>query len=166
MDIYLLRHGIAEDASPSGLDEDRRLTEEGTLKLRSCARALRNLGLAPDLVLASPYVRAQATAQVVLKEWKREGEIRTTEALVPHAAGEEILTEIQKTSAKAVLLVGHEPHLSRLASLLISGTDDLSITMKKSGCCKLSFIRGPGPGMATLEWLVSPRHFQAAQEDF
>ena len=55
-----------------------------------------------------------------------------------------------------VLLVGHEPGLSRLISVLLSGKQSLAITMKKGGICKLVM-----PGLrygrcASLEWLVNP----------
>lgn len=161
MELYILRHGIAEDESASGRDEDRRLTEEGIIKMRRCARVLKTLGVQVNLAVASPYVRTQETARVVMEEWGMKRKVESTEALVPHAPGTEILEVLEGFKAQAVLVVGHEPHLSRLISLLVSGTTDLSITMKKGGCCKLSAPARAVPGTATMEWLLAPKHLLA-----
>jgi phosphohistidine phosphatase SixA len=54
-------------------------------------------------------------------------------------------------------LVGHEPYLSELISMLLSGTTDLSINFKKAGLCKLTVEHLRLGPCATLEWLVSPK---------
>lgn len=163
MEIFLLRHGIAEEMSATGRDEDRKLTDKGIEKLRGCARKLKCLEVRMDAVLASPYMRAQETARVVLEEWGEPHPIRTSDALVPHAEGSRILKELSGMKAESVMLVGHEPHLSRLISLLISGGSDLSITMKKGGLCKVCTPDGGGPhaGSGTLDWLLAPKHLLA-----
>ena len=160
MEIFLLRHGIAEDMSQTGRDEDRRLTDKGIERLRNCARVFKTLKVRADTVLASPYLRAQETAKILLEQWSQELPLITTEALVPHAPGTKVLEELSEIEAESVLLVGHEPHLSRLVSLLISGGTDISVTMKKGSLCKLTSPLGapPYPGTATLEWLLAPKH--------
>jgi phosphohistidine phosphatase len=56
-----------------------------------------------------------------------------------------------------VMLVGHEPELSRLASLLLTGSiDGAHLVLKKGGCVALT-IRALAPRTAVLEWLVTPR---------
>jgi phosphohistidine phosphatase SixA len=56
-----------------------------------------------------------------------------------------------------VLLVGHEPYLSGLISLLCTGGPDLALTMKKGGLCRLGVEVLSCGQCATLEWLLSPR---------
>src|SRR5258708_7959635 len=56
-----------------------------------------------------------------------------------------------------VLLVGHEPNLSELISLLVSGDARLSITMKKGGLCKVSAEILAARRCASLEWLLTPK---------
>jgi phosphohistidine phosphatase len=51
MELYLLRHGIAEDHSPSGRDQDRRLTEEGRDKLRKVLKRAAAAGVVPSLII-------------------------------------------------------------------------------------------------------------------
>jgi phosphohistidine phosphatase len=55
-----------------------------------------------------------------------------------------------------VLLVGHEPQLSKLISYLLAGNSGLSVTMKKGGLCKLDVPRLRYARSASLEWLLTP----------
>ena len=64
MEVYLLRHGIAHDDSPTGKDADRPLTEEGRRKLRDVMKAIANAGVKPDAIVSSPYLRARQTAEI------------------------------------------------------------------------------------------------------
>jgi phosphohistidine phosphatase SixA len=59
------------------------------------------------------------------------------------------------------LLVGHEPDLSALASLLLTGGGGLTITLKKGGLCRLSAERLRVGRCASLEWLVTPSQLEA-----
>ena len=63
MQIYLLRHGIAEDASPGQADADRALTPEGIKRLREILKRARTASVAPTVIVTSPYVRARQTAE-------------------------------------------------------------------------------------------------------
>lgn len=160
MEIYLLRHGIAHDLAPSGRDEDRALTPEGIEKLRRSARGLRSLDFKVELILSSPYVRARETAAVIMEELKIETPPAFTELLIPGAPPAEILGELTRRNPASALLIGHEPHLGRVISLLLSGDPNLPITMKKGGFCKMRCAVRPLPGSATLDWLLAPKHLQ------
>jgi phosphohistidine phosphatase, SixA len=65
MDLYLLRHAIAEERSNDGSDSARMLTPEGAEKMRIGARGLRRLGVQLDRLLTSPLTRARETADIV-----------------------------------------------------------------------------------------------------
>jgi phosphohistidine phosphatase SixA len=66
-----------------------------------------------------------------------------------------ILRSIAK--GQRVMLVGHEPELSHLASLLLTGSiDGLRLELKKGGCIAIA-IRTLAPRVATLAWLATPR---------
>src|SRR5580704_17747368 len=58
IELYLLRHAIAEDHSPSGRDADRRLTDDGRKKLRRVLERARKASVTPTLILSSPLKRA------------------------------------------------------------------------------------------------------------
>ena len=73
MEIYLLRHGIAEDRSTTGRDPDRRLTDEGRAKLRRVLERAHQAGVRPSLILSSPYRRALETAEIMAAKLKPAG---------------------------------------------------------------------------------------------
>jgi phosphohistidine phosphatase len=66
--------------------------------------------------------------------------------------------------ADDLLLVGHEPFLSRLIALLTSGNSDASVLLKKGGFCKLSTQDLKHGKCATLEWLLTPKQMELMQK--
>ena len=56
MELYLLRHGIAEDHATS--DADRALTDEGREKVHRVMKRAAASGVSPSLIISSPYKRA------------------------------------------------------------------------------------------------------------
>lgn len=157
MELYLLRHG---DAAPHGTmkDADRPLTEDGIKKMKNIAKSMRKMGLSFDAILSSPYNRAKGTADIVGGVLECKSLIRLTSNLVSDANPEALLKEINEdyTQKKKVLLVGHEPYLSNLISVLISGKHDVSIKLRKGGLCKLTADALRPGKCATLEWLMGP----------
>src|SRR5450631_4248447 len=85
MNIYLLRHGIAVDPSAPDFakDAERPLTTKGKRRLRQIAEAMGALKISFDLILSSPYVRAQQTAEIVAKALKRRKKLKFTDELTP-----------------------------------------------------------------------------------
>jgi phosphohistidine phosphatase len=157
MELYILRHGIAEEVSASGADKDRRLTGEGVEKTKAAGKALGKLGIEFDLILASPFVRAWRTAELIAEELNCGKLLQPCPALSSGKGVAAILQELKKVNASSVLLVGHEPELSQLISTLLAGSPGLAITMKKGGFCRLSCISAE-PGGARLEWLLTAKH--------
>ena len=83
MEIYLLRHGIAETHAAS--DAERDLTEEGRQKVHEVMRVAARAGVAPSLILSSPYSRALATAKIAAGALGYKSEILLSQALLPEA---------------------------------------------------------------------------------
>jgi len=161
MEIYILRHGIAVDRGTPGYkkDSDRPLTNEGEEKMQQIAKAILAMDLKFDLILSSPYVRAQQTAQIVAAELDEE--VTLTEFLVPNGNALELIRELNDEKPQRVLLVGHEPHLSELISVLVTGESDAAIELKKGGLCKLSTDRLAFGQCATLNWLLTPKQLRS-----
>ena len=159
MDLYILRHGVAEDVSESGLDRDRVLTEEGIEKTKACGKALRKLDVQFDAIYTSPYARARQTAEIVADELGLTSVLQLVDALGADASAKEVLADLQKLVRRqaSILVVGHEPILSSLISLLVAGSPSLSIAMKKGGLCKLNCVQ-PAPAGARLDWLMTAKH--------
>jgi phosphohistidine phosphatase len=157
MELYILRHGIAVERGSPGYkkDGDRPLTKEGEEKMRQIAEAMLVMDLKFDLILSSPYIRAEQTARIVATELDED--VTFTEFLLPNANALELIREINDEKPQRVLLVGHEPDLSRLASLLVTGASDATIELKKGGLCKLTLDKLAFAQCATLNWLLTPR---------
>jgi phosphohistidine phosphatase len=161
MDIYILRHGIAAERGTPGYkkDSDRPLTKEGVEKMEQIAEAMLAFGLHFDLILSSPYARAEQTARIVARALDEE--VTFTNHLMSDGNALELVAEINDEKPQSVLLVGHEPDLSRLISVLVTGSTDASIELKKGGLCKLTSDRLTFGQCATLNWLLTPKQLRS-----
>ena len=160
MEIYILRHGIAVNRGTPGYkkDSDRPLTPEGEEKLHQIAKAMLAMELKFDLILSSPYLRSKQTAQLVAAELDEE--ITLTDLLTPDGNPLELIRELNDEKPQSVLLVGHEPYLSGLISVLVTGESKAAIELKKGGLCKLSADRVSFGQCATLSWLLTPKQMR------
>ena len=153
MQIYLLRHGIAENSTP---DSERALTAEGREKLRRVLARARAADVAPSLILTSPYRRAVETADVAVEVLGYQGKVVKTRALVPEASPFDTWEEIRKRpDESAILLASHEPLMSSLAAFLLA-SPGLMVDMKKAALVRLDCERlGPEP-KGVLKWMLTP----------
>ena len=162
MNLYLLRHGIAVDPSSPAYanDSDRPLTPKGRRRLRQIAEAMRTLKISFDVIFSSPYVRAAQTAEIVAKELKRRKKLKFTDELTPGGNPKLLLQQLseQRPRLKNVLLVGHEPYLSKLIALLTAGSMSMELDLKKGSLCQLETDSLHYARCATLVCLLAPRH--------
>jgi phosphohistidine phosphatase len=160
MKLYFLRHAIAADRDVDMYPDDglRPLTRAGYEKMVKIARAFYKMGARIDLILSSPLLRAQETAEITRKCLHLNQDcLVLIDQLAPLGEPSQLISEIKgKYMRDSLLLVGHEPDLSNLISWLLSGDISLSITMKKGGLCCLSVDELVAGKCATLEWLMSP----------
>jgi phosphohistidine phosphatase len=157
MEIYILRHGIAQDGRPGHPDSERALTPEGRTRLRAVLRRAREAGAAPSLVLSSPYRRALQTAEEAVEVLGCRNVIEQVPALEPDGSAGKVWDEIRAHRQEpAVLLSGHEPLLSIVVAYLL-GAPALLVDMKKAALVRVdcdSF--GPQPH-GVLKWMLTPR---------
>jgi phosphohistidine phosphatase len=156
MNLYLLRHGIAEDHSEQGGDAARALTEEGRGKLANVLHRAAEGGVRPDRILSSPYVRALETAQLAAKLLNGPEPLETT-ALVPHGNPRNVWYEIcANRDAAQLLLAGHEPLFSQLAGYLLDAPT-LKIEMKKGALVAIEMESFRGEPHGVLKWMLIPK---------
>ncbi len=157
MQIYLLRHGIAEDAGPGRPDSERALTGEGKEKLRRrVLKRARAAGTAPSLILSSPYKRAVETAEVAADVLGYDGKIVRVPALTPNASPYDTWNEIRAHHGEeAVLLASHEPLMSSLAALLLH-SPGLAVDMKKAALLRVDCDRMAAEPHCSLKWMLVP----------
>lgn len=107
------------------------------------------LGISPDLVIASPYVRAQQTAEITCEEL---GDIPrlTSDLLVPMADPSHIVELLRARSEQNILCVGHAPNLDHVTAYLL-GVDDPVTSLRKAGCASIEVRHGrPGAGTGLI----------------
>ena len=164
MDIYILRHAVAEARTKANFRQDasRALTEDGAKKMRQIASGILRQGWVFDAILSSPYARARETTVIVGEALKCEQIVKLSAALAPGAPPNRLVEELNRMhpGCQSVLLVGHEPDLTQLISRLLLGAPGLRLQLKKGGMAKLT-VAGPlREGAATLEWLLTPRQLR------
>ncbi len=161
MNVYLLRHAIAESRDPERypVDMDRPLTREGRRKMEQAARGMRAVGFRFDLVLTSPLVRARETARLVVSVFRPRPPLRALRPLSPGGGAGGVFAALGSLPAGAsVLLVGHEPDLSRLAgAMIVDPRADLALELKKGGLCRIDFAGVPRPGHGRLIFHLTPK---------
>ena len=159
MDLYLIRHAIAEEPREGLPDPDRELTRKGRRRFREVVRGLDALGVELDRVLYSPWTRAAETAHLlgpVIADRRRDAMV-ATDALCASPNQQLLDLVFAHSAAGTVAVVGHEPWLSELIALLVVG-DPLKRTafsLKKGCVAKLDGDAAPS-GM-TLRSLVQPK---------
>ena len=164
MRLSLLRHGIAAARGSPGYENDseRPLTTKGERRMRRIAAGMQALRLSYDLILSSPYRRAQQTAEIVAQVLNTTEGILLTERLTPEGNPRQVIDVLRTDHRERedVLLVGHEPYLSRLISTLLTGGPNLPVVMKRGGLCTLDVETLRFGRCATLLSLLAPRQLR------
>ena len=156
-ELYLVRHGEAEERGELWPDDSKRpLTEEGMVRMRKAARGLTRLGVALDVVLTSPLVRARQTAEIVAGGLDPRPPLVNVESLAPDGDYAALIVDLEKHARKTRIgLVGHEPAIGELAARLIGSRH--SIEFKKGAVCRIDVDAIPPAGPGDLRWLLTPK---------
>ena len=163
MILYFLRHANAGQrwANPVR-DRKRPLDPEGMEQCRAMGKLLAALDIHVDHILTSPLKRATQTASMVANELAFEQRIEKSEVLAPGADFKSFVEMLYGyDQAESIMVVGHNPNMSRFVSLLITGgSSEKALEMKKGSVARveMTFKR------SVLHWLVSPRLTIAALE--
>ncbi|MBD2296263.1 phosphohistidine phosphatase SixA [Anabaena sphaerica FACHB-251] len=162
MELYLIRHGIAEEHQPGLKDEERSLTTEGRQKTEKVAQRLVKLGLKFDLILTSPLVRAQQTAEILIAAGL-SSQLETSDHLSfegdINSWLKDWLEPRKYTQKNQIALVGHEPCLSSWAEILLWGEAKDRLLLKKAGMIGIKLPDDASPlGRSQMFWLTPPKY--------
>jgi phosphohistidine phosphatase len=152
--VYFLRHASAGQKKLKN-DDKRPLDKDGIEQCGYIGRLLSALDVHPDLIISSPLKRAMQTASLVGNELGYEEKVQVEPALRP-TASYDAFREMLRHSSKldSIIVVGHNPNLSRFLSLLISnGASDKWADMKKGSVARVD-VSGKN---SVLDWLVTPK---------
>ena len=153
MQLYFMRHGLADRAEWSGDDFERPLTAEGRSKIEKSARRLRDIGLQADYILTSPLVRALQTAEILADALELKDRLVVDDRVDPGfdlARLRSILSAY--ADADGIVLVGHEPSFSEVVGGLIGG----GMVVCKKGSVTRVDLETPQSRHGELVWLLQP----------
>jgi phosphohistidine phosphatase len=152
--LYLLRHAEAVDHAVS--DAARALTEKGIAQAAKVGKFCLRNDFAPEIVLSSPYRRAEQTATLAAEEMNA-GKVQIVNFLAsgmdPANAAEELAAYLK---FRSVMIVGHEPDFSRLAAFWLGLPSNENIHLRKASLTLL-IVRKLAQGAATLDFSLPVR---------
>jgi phosphohistidine phosphatase SixA len=158
MRLVLMRHAEAGEADSRRWPDDRErpLTDAGRREHARVAEALRRMGVRFDRLLTSPLARARETAEITARVYGGSVALEPTELLGDRAEPAGTLAGLAGVEAEALLCVGHEPTLSRLAGLLLSHDGRARVEMRKSGVAVIECAGPVTPGRGLLQMHLRP----------
>ena len=155
MEIYVLRHGEAEERETGLADRDRKLTAKGKQALKTVLTVASGLEVAPDVILTSPLRRAQETAALAAQVLGCKRVIETR-SLLPGASPDVVWKEIGADhKVDKILLAGHQPHLGSLIALLLEAP--VMVDLKKGALVRIATRGKLGPPRGVLKWMITAK---------
>lgn len=162
MRLYLLRH--AEASYDAVSDAERELTSKGVRSIETLCQHIKPKAL-NDLceVRHSGFKRARQTAELFLNNIKRSMPMVEWSGMCPADDPCAQLRDIDQL-VQSTMLVGHNPHLTCLTGLLLTGEPNPNcIRFKKSGLLCLEKVSDanamhPG-GQWQINWYLTPKVF-------
>lgn len=164
MDLYLIRHTDALPLGVQGLTDDaeRPLSEEGQAHAQALGTLLSQRGIHLDKIIASPLLRARATAEGIRRGWQGTApELAICEDLAPGGKRRKVARFLRQLGGTTVALVGHRPDLNELAAWLIGGKK-AQINFAKGGLAHVACDAEPGRGAGALVCLFTPEWLSAS----
>lgn len=157
LEVYLLRHGIAEEGLSGNPDSMRALVPEGKRKLREVLKVAKAARVEPALIVTSPYKRARQTAEIAADVFDYGGQILESTALIPSGSPSGVWDEIRAHRAEdSLLLVGHDPLFSQLVGYLLA-SPSMQVEFKKGALVRIDFDQFPPQPRGWLRWMLPPR---------
>jgi phosphohistidine phosphatase len=149
MELLLVQHG---EAKPESEDPERPLTDRGEKTVRRMADWAAQVGLRVDQIRHSGKKRAEQTAALLGKRLNPAQGVIAVAGLTPIDDVRPVAKAIRAEQG-AVMLVGHLPHLSRLANLLLTGDPEGGVLrFQMAGIVCLS----NQAGQWAVHWLMPP----------
>ena len=148
--LYLVQHG---DAKSEQEDPSRPLSDKGTLDVKHVASHIYRLNVEVEEVLHSGKLRAKQTAEIMAEKLKIKKGISETDGLAP-LNDASIWAERFKKRTDSLMLVGHLPHLGKLASLLLCNEKERNVVSFKMG--GIVCLKRDDAGSWSLQWMITP----------
>jgi phosphohistidine phosphatase len=149
MKLYLVQHA---KAASKEVDPERSLTEEGLRELKKVAAFIKPLNLSIDYLWHSGKKRARQTADILAEVITISEEHAARDGLAPNDDVKTIENQIMSLK-QDIMIVGHLPFLSKLASLLLTGSDSSeTVAFRNAGIVCLNHT----DNQWQLDWMITP----------
>lgn len=170
MDLYILRHGEAHPIAAS--DQQRELTEQGRLQTKKLAQVVDTLGIKVNAVFASPYIRAQQTAELVSATFG-VNQIHNCDLITPDGDPQSVINWLARqyevnskqyevnSKQQSILLVTHQPFAGSLIATFVNGSGRYDSSIPPMMTSSLAHLTMDlcAAGCADLQWIKSAPHF-------
>ena len=150
MRLYLVQHAKAE---PKDVDPERPLTEEGRRDIQKVAEFIKPLDLSVDYLWHSGKTRAAQTAEVLTEVIEIRNQMAAREGLAPNDDVEAVRDEIV-SAQQDIMIVGHLPFVSKLASLLLTDSESANVVAFKQGGIVCLYYSDESQWQ--IDWMVTP----------
>ena len=147
--VYLVQHG---DAKREEEDPSRPLSEKGIKDVKGVASHISRLNIGVEEVLHSGKLRAKQTAEIISEKLKIAKGISETDGLSPMDDANMWAERLNKRT-DTLMLVGHLPHLGKLASLLLCSKKERNFVAFKMG--GIVCLKRDDTGWS-LQWMITP----------
>jgi phosphohistidine phosphatase len=165
MDLYILRHGKAEEPGKTD-DSKRALTPAGKKEIRDIARWMRKEKFRFDTIASSPLIRASETAGIVASELNTKNRLEMWDELAPGGDMDTVCYHAGQSGDDAsILIVGHEPSLSALIGRIISDGGTTSVIVSKGSLAKIRNYSFDSRPSGYLQWLITSKQIRAMRKD-
>jgi len=155
MNLYLIRHSIAESISSNKKDFDRELTEEGKFIISKASEAWKNYLGQIDVVLTSPLTRAMQTAQILSSNVQTIPNIIKNNNLATGSKTTDLIDLLNSLDYKNVAVVGHQPDLSHHINNFC-GTGSFNLAFPPASLAKIEFDISIKYGKGKLIYFIPP----------
>ena len=155
MNLYLIRHSIAENISINKKDFDRELTEEGQFVINKTSEAWKNYIDNVDIVLTSPLTRAIQTAEIISLNLQEIPNVIKDNNLGTGSRTADLIDLLNSLNYKDVMIVGHQPDLS-IHINNFCGTGSLNLAFPPASLAKIEFENSIKYGRGKLIYFIPP----------
>lgn len=147
--LYLIQHG---DAKREEEDPSRPLSEKGIEDVKRVASHISRLNIGVEEILHSGKLRAKQTAEIMAEKLMIGKGISEADGLAP-LDNPGLWAERLETRKNPLMLVGHLPHLGKLASLLLCSKKERNVVAFKMG--GIVCLKRDDTGWS-LQWMITP----------
>ena len=155
MNLYLIRHSIAENITMDKKDFDRELTEEGKFVIKKTSEAWKSYIGNVDVVLTSPLKRAIQTAEIISTNLQDKQNLIKDNNLGTGSRTADLIDILNSLDYKNVVVVGHQPDLSQHINNFC-GTGSFNLAFPPASLAKIEFDNTIKYGRGRLIYFIPP----------